>query len=197
MAFVLGIGRIGKPHPARACSRRKATEEGASAQKKKGISPEEQVRMDKMFEYYEAWDGSPPNRADGWVLFYGPELGMWKNSILEAGIAPKHEVFSRFIPDVELEFALGQRLKNLYLLLVGTPEAGSLVTLNVQGDHVVLAFESPEDATRYAVQMEGLGMPLAKVMKEQADDIINYAKESNMYRAVIPAGTMIAPPQSS
>jgi len=153
--------------------------------------------MDKMFEYYEAWDGSPPNRADGWVLLYGPELGMWQNSILEAGIAPKHEVFSRFIPDVELEFALGQRLEVLYLLLVGTPDAGSLVTLNVQGDQVVLAFESPEDATRYALQMEALGLPLAEVMKENADDIINYAKESNMYRAVIPAGTMIAPPQGS
>eukprot|EP00188_Purpureofilum_apyrenoidigerum_P003632 Plantae.Rhodophyta-Purpureofilum_apyrenoidigerum.ctg3858.p2 GENE.Plantae.Rhodophyta-Purpureofilum_apyrenoidigerum.ctg3858~~Plantae.Rhodophyta-Purpureofilum_apyrenoidigerum.ctg3858.p2 ORF type:complete len:200 (+),score=34.45 Plantae.Rhodophyta-Purpureofilum_apyrenoidigerum.ctg3858:162-761(+) len=147
-------------------------------------------RRRRLFEYYDKLGDDLPKKSDGWILIYGSEMAMFENNLLEAGIAPAHEVYSMFITDVQLEYELKGSLEHVYVL--GWEQG--YVTLKDEDKIVLLTFEGFEEAQRYAMQMEAQGTSLPSVQKMSVEKVMNLARRQDMFRGMIPRSTIVQPP---
>ncbi|BAC89605.1 DUF3110 domain-containing protein [Gloeobacter violaceus] len=76
-------------------------------------------------------------------------------------------------------------------------ENEGIYTLNVDSENTVVAFESREDAERYANLLEAQDFIVPEVELIEAEEIKQFCEDSSLGLIVVEAGQLVMPPEKS
>ncbi|MBW4699018.1 MAG: DUF3110 domain-containing protein [Aphanocapsa lilacina HA4352-LM1] len=76
-------------------------------------------------------------------------------------------------------------------------ENEGIYTLNVDSENTVVAFESREDAERYANLLEAQDFIVPEVELLEAEEIKQFCEDSSLGLIVVEAGQLVMPPEKS
>jgi hypothetical protein len=78
----------------------------------------------------------------------------------------------------------------------GTDNEG-IYTLSVDSENTVVAFESEEDAQRYALLLEAQDFLSPQIESIDAEEIKRFCEESSLRLLVVEAGQLVVPPEKN
>ena len=79
---------------------------------------------------------------------------------------------------------------------VGSENEG-IYTLSVESENTVVAFESEDDAQRYAMLLEAQDFMVPQVESIDAEEIKRFCEDSSLGLIVVEAGQLVMPPEKA
>lgn len=105
---------------------------------------------------------------------------------------------SMAIDDPNRVIAAFEHLTSVWVIMFNAKDGSDgLYSLTIDTDNIILAFESKQEAQRYALCLEVQDFPAPQVCDMEPSDLRDFCIEAKIKLGFIPAGVMLVPPKES